>query len=59
MVAMTEDRTLDIKLPIAEWDDVERRMAIVARMTADRRYFKKSSENESPQDYITMRRIAR
>jgi hypothetical protein len=33
MVAMTEDRTLDIKLPIAEWDDVERRMAIVARMT--------------------------
>ncbi|MHA2378142.1 MAG: hypothetical protein ACXADS_02620 [Candidatus Thorarchaeota archaeon] len=56
---MTEDRTLDIKLPIAEWDDVERRMAIVARMTADRRYFKKSSENESPQDYITMRRIAR
>jgi len=25
--AMTEDITLDIRLPIAEWDDIERRMA--------------------------------
>lgn len=48
--AMTEDITLDIRLPIAEWDDIERRMAIVARMTADRPYFNELSETESPQN---------
>ncbi len=48
--AMKEDVTLDMKLPIAEWDDIERRMAIVARMTADRSYFNESNETESSQN---------
>ncbi|MFW9846207.1 MAG: hypothetical protein ACFFD6_05640 [Candidatus Thorarchaeota archaeon] len=44
---MTEEG-LDARLPIAEWDDIERRMAIVARMTADRPFFESTtSENSS------------
>ena len=48
--AMKEHVTLDMKLPIAEWDDIERRMAIVARMTADRSYFNELNETESSQN---------
>ncbi|MFW9944350.1 MAG: hypothetical protein ACFFB7_05075 [Candidatus Sifarchaeia archaeon] len=47
---MKEDITLDIRLPIAEWDDIERRMAIVARMTADRPHFNELNKTESPQN---------
>jgi uncharacterized protein YerC len=59
MNAMTEDEALDIRLPIAEWNDLERRMAIVARMTADRPYFNEKIETESPQSVVTVRRASK
>ncbi|MFW9802372.1 MAG: hypothetical protein ACFFFC_06960 [Candidatus Thorarchaeota archaeon] len=37
-------------LPITEWYDIERRMAIVARMTADRPYFEATRLPESPRN---------
>jgi hypothetical protein len=45
---MTEEG-LNAKLPIIEWFDIERRMVIIARMTADRPYFETtdSPRNES------------
>jgi hypothetical protein len=42
---MTEEG-LNARLPIIEWFDIERRMAIVARMTADRPHF----ETKKPTD---------
>jgi uncharacterized protein YerC len=59
MNAMTEDEALDIRLPIAEWNNLERRMAIVARMAADRPYFNEKIETESPQSVVTVRRASK
>ncbi|MFX0107325.1 MAG: hypothetical protein ACFE7R_03510 [Candidatus Hodarchaeota archaeon] len=44
---MTEEG-LDARLPITEWCDIERRMAIMARMTADRPHFETSKTERSP-----------
>ncbi|MFX0055364.1 MAG: hypothetical protein ACFFAX_10675 [Promethearchaeota archaeon] len=48
---MTEEG-LNAGLPITEWFDIERRMAIVARMSADRPYFETtdSPRNESDEE---------
>ena len=46
---MTEEG-LNARLPIAEWFDIERRMAIVARMTADRPYFEITKPTGSPRN---------
>ncbi|MFW9886797.1 MAG: hypothetical protein ACFFER_01360 [Candidatus Thorarchaeota archaeon] len=45
---MTEEG-LNAGLSITEGYDIERRMAIVARMTADRPYFEATRLPESPQ----------
>ncbi|MFW9911744.1 MAG: hypothetical protein ACFFEU_04700 [Candidatus Thorarchaeota archaeon] len=41
---------LNARLPITEWFDIERRMAIVARMTADRPYFETTDPTGSPRN---------
>lgn len=56
---MTEDKILDITLRILEWNDIRVRMAMVARMTADRCYFNEHIETESPQNIVSMRRAPR
>ncbi|MFX1415346.1 MAG: hypothetical protein ACFFC0_00980 [Promethearchaeota archaeon] len=53
---MTEGKVLDIRLLIAESNGIERRMAIVARMSADRPHLNEMVETESPQDDMVMRR---
>jgi hypothetical protein len=46
---MTEEGLND-RLPITEWFDIERRMAIVARMTADRPHFETKMPTDSPRN---------
>jgi hypothetical protein len=46
---MTEEG-LNARLPITEWSDIERRMAIVARMTADRPHFENRLPTDSPRN---------
>ncbi|MGD9381553.1 MAG: hypothetical protein PVI03_03840 [Candidatus Thorarchaeota archaeon] len=46
---MTEEG-LNHRFPITEWFDIERRMAIVARMTADRPHFETRKLTNSPRN---------
>ena len=46
---MTEEG-LNARLPITEWYDIERKMAIVARMTADRPFFESIKSKNSPRN---------
>jgi hypothetical protein len=46
---MTEEG-LNAKLPIIEWFDIEKRMAIVARMTEDRPHFEIKKPTDPPRN---------
>ena len=47
---MEEEKQNRQKIPIREWFDIERKMAIIARMTADRPLF--TSNQDEPEEVL-------